>query len=690
MFTKKNFKAVRIFSVCFILLIFLSAQKVNAATTSFTPLTHAELVSVKASDLPARDSSFRKFIKNIMTKLGFKGKVKLKESERITKILDTYFKKDSISLAELKNKMDKYSKIDRFDSLVKILRSTTVSTTSKLNDRVDSIASSMNDPNRKMSDPEIQQLVDKIAPLIEQKVKEDEAAEQKNKKIVKVRQVMTSPGPSPDSVVVNDSITKKFNLKIKKKEMFGFHPWWTNDKYFNYNFNLVSTLAYYGYQLNAKGGYTSLHGWDTARVISKARKEGCKVQLVVFCLSPPETFSFLKNAEAQEKFCTSVIGQLRKRKANGVNLMFENIGYGCRDRLTQFVRKLRECLKDEDSNYELTITLPCFDKEDDYDIVKLQTDVDYFIINFSRKSEFGPLAPLTGGNYSIEAGLARYLSKEVPASKFMACLPYLGIKWESPFPDDAYYLSYDSIMNIDPGPGVVYEKNGSARLELLDEEGYPYDLWYDDPKTLSKKYDYILANNLRGISVWGMGNDDKHAELWDVMMDKLVTFDTVDVVLVNKNQPAPQKLSFWARVRHELTLYKELFQHPCHFGDRRKMQDLKSDDYIGFVTAALLILLSIISVFSIVKRKNLGDDWENRKLFLTIQIILVVLLMLSLMMFCFLNPKFYYFGANARNDFNNCETSFGTMLTVMGVGLLVGLLAMRFLVAPLLKPKEIP
>jgi hypothetical protein len=64
--------------------------------------------------------------------------------------------------------------------------------------------------------------------------------------------------------------------------------------------------------------------------------------------------------------------------------------------------------------------------------------------------------------------------------------------------------------------------------------------------------------------------------------------------------------------------------------------------------------------------------------------------MMSLMMFGFLNPKFYYFGANAKADFNNCETSFGTMLTVMGVGFAVGSLAMKFLVGPLLKPKEIP
>lgn len=50
-----------------------------------------------------------------------------------------------------------------------------------------------------------------------------------------------------------------------------------NKYYLNYNYKALNTLIYYGYELNGKtGGYKTINNWDTAEVVTKAKKKDAR------------------------------------------------------------------------------------------------------------------------------------------------------------------------------------------------------------------------------------------------------------------------------------------------------------------------------------------------------------------------------------------------------------------------------
>ena len=54
------------------------------------------------------------------------------------------------------------------------------------------------------------------------------------------------------------------------KEVFGYHPYWMGTAWTNYNFDLISTLAYFSAEVTATGGLSNLHGWPVASLINEA------------------------------------------------------------------------------------------------------------------------------------------------------------------------------------------------------------------------------------------------------------------------------------------------------------------------------------------------------------------------------------------------------------------------------------
>src|SRR5687768_14572427 len=46
------------------------------------------------------------------------------------------------------------------------------------------------------------------------------------------------------------------------RQVFGWNPYWAGTAYNNYNYNLLSTVAYFSYEVDtATGGYTTIHFW---------------------------------------------------------------------------------------------------------------------------------------------------------------------------------------------------------------------------------------------------------------------------------------------------------------------------------------------------------------------------------------------------------------------------------------------
>jgi hypothetical protein len=122
----------------------------------------------------------------------------------------------------------------------------------------------------------------------------------------------------------------------------------------------------------------------------------------------------------------------------------------------------------------------------------------------------------------------------------------------------------------------------------------------------------------------------------------------------------------------------------------RRRDLLRADDHIGVIVIISILLLVIVGVYSIYKNRLLGDEWPRRRLFLMLLIILTVVSVIFLLVFFFLDKNFGVFGAQGVGENGHCEIGLSTLLKLLGIGSILGGIATRFLVIPLLKRNDIP
>lgn len=354
--------------------------------------------------------------------------------------------------------------------------------------------------------------------------------------------------------------------------------------------------------------------------------------------------------------------------------------------IVRFIRNFSKTLKAYDSTYSLTVSVPVIDENLAYKIKDLDAYVDKFVIDFSKKNEHypGPIAPLKGGNNSIVSGISLYLNKNISPSKFVVSLPYRGAMWSKAPSEFIDYINYNDIKSTYKDNPTSYDNSSTARMDFINDGDTTEQLWYDDEKTLAKKYDYLLKNEIGGVGIWALGYDDGCSELWNLLMEKFISVDTFDIKLVKTLDPKNANLSFWDKVKREFHEYRMILAHPCH--DRP--DDFKSDDYIIYVALAFLILLIAVGAIYIYNIRNRGDSWKWRKAILRLLIFLVIMAIITTFLYFFLNKNIPLVGINKTGECN--PMSFSSLITIISFGFISGLLVMRFLITPLLKRDDTP
>jgi hypothetical protein len=684
---------IYVFILCFI--CFSLAGQTTGSTTK-------EPKAEQAAKLQKEDSlKTENFLKSLVKAFSFVSKLREKEKKRVQEIIKKHVQEAGfLSSSDIKKINDSLAKHQhvQFDSLVKLINALNkdkeklAKKMGSLKKGMDSIAGTIPGPAEEI---EMNKLVMNLLPMLNQKPKEEDLKEQRKKKLQIVRRLINHPEGVVDTMHVNDSISKRFTLRLQKKEVIGFHPYWRNNSqyYLNYNFSVLSSLIYYGYELDHKTGLCkSTHEWDKQNVTDFAKKENCKVYLGVFCENEKGINALLKSNEAQNAFIGSIVTQLALKHANGVNLSFGSPEGSGRIRLLRFIKLLSSKLSEADPQYRITLTVPVIDKTLAYDIKALDPMVEYFIIDFSKKNTRGPIVPLKGPDYSLESGIARYLASNIAPEKFIACFPYHGAVWDAESSREFLnYISYSEIAEAYTNEFGYHYDNGTQRSDLVFNGTDTIEqVWFDDARTLSEKYDYTLNQNLSGVAVWALGNDNFKPELWDVLLDKMVLIDTTNVQEIKKAlPPGPQHRTFWQKIRHELYLYKMLFLHPCDFERTGGRDEMFLDNYVFHIVLVAFLLLLFTGIYAIIKNRSLGDDWPNRKLFLFLLIILTVVNMIAILMYSFLSKDYKGFGAYSTSD-NGCEVNLITLLKLLCIGFILGGFSMRLLVMPLIKRKEIP
>ncbi len=343
--------------------------------------------------------------------------------------------------------------------------------------------------------------------------------------------------------IVYDSLTNAYYNRLDRinslkdtNEVFGWHPYWMNDAYAGYNYNLLSTISYYAYDIDTEtGGYVdvdAIDGWRTTPMIDTAHANGVNVLLTVTNYGEVANREFLTNQSLWQSLIDSLQVLLRERGGNGIDLNFEQVPTNLSAEYVSFIKKLRTDLADA---MMLTVQVLPYNNGGAFDFSELNSWVDYFIIQgydyseVSCNSRPAPVAPL----YAISsrcpciANTFDYCVRNgMDMSKSILGLPLYGTKTtirENSYVLDEYsyeYLTYSDILSsyasqyaatYDPVSGSAYfilPRAERGRLEMI---------WYEDEVSLDRKSQWALDQGMRGIALWALGYDSHHTSVKQVI-----------------------------------------------------------------------------------------------------------------------------------------------------------------------------
>lgn len=328
-------------------------------------------------------------------------------------------------------------------------------------------------------------------------------------------------------------------------DVFGWHPYWNGKSYKNYNFSLLSTIAYFSYELDPKtGSYKTIHDWKTTALIDTAKAVNPNISILLSVTNfgkknNKEFLGSLRDKGArQQALIDSLQVLLALRGADGIAIDFESVGRLEKRHLTSFIKQLSTSLKTK--KYMLVMAVPAEDPHEIYDVKELAPFVDKFVVmsygyHWEGSKKAGPVAPLinsnTWGNNSVATSIGKYQKLGLPASQMIVGIPYYGELWDTrsaEIPSDARNFAgnwvYKKIRNtFSQKPSFNQESNSVYFSYKRGDNNRDRQLWFEDNTTLSVKYDWINQQKLGGIGIWALGDDDGHTELWSVLADKFAT-----------------------------------------------------------------------------------------------------------------------------------------------------------------------
>lgn len=324
-------------------------------------------------------------------------------------------------------------------------------------------------------------------------------------------------------------------------EVFGWYPHWEEDFYKHINFSLLSTVAYFSYEVNPKTGEaTATHDWETTALIDTVRTYSNKrILLTVSNFGAENNRKLLGNTKAINTLITNLITLISKRKGNGVCVDFEGIAKKEKSDFVSFVSLLSSRLKKANTNYKVYVTLPSVDFQGSIDGKALNQVVDRFVVmgydyygSFSTVA--GPNAPLESGKvwepFNLEKSVDTYLKSGIPAAKLLLALPTYGNLWETEsasLPSKVkHYISSVTYGYVKS----EIEKNGatrldpiskSARVSYLTKDNTYRQCWFENDSSFTYKTRLVKEKKLAGIGLWALGYSKGYDDLWKVISTEL-------------------------------------------------------------------------------------------------------------------------------------------------------------------------
>lgn len=331
----------------------------------------------------------------------------------------------------------------------------------------------------------------------------------------------------------NDNSKSDFSNATLNKTVFGWNPSWVGTAYTSYNYNLLSHVAYFSYEVDtATGGYTTIYYWNTTNLIPLAHSYGTKVVLTVTNFGSSKNTALLSSPVKRQTLINTLITLIQSRNADGVNIDFETVPASQNQNLVTFMTDLSNAFHTQVPGSHVSICLPAVDWNNSFNVPALNNVCDLMLIMgydyyWSGASIAGPCAPFESngfwGSYYVKNSIAYYLNQGASTSKLALGVPYYGYQWPTQTGGIKSYTTgtgtaytYSTMKNNANTHGRIFDLYSLTPWYKYQTTGW-YQGWYDDSVSLGIKYNYVNTQNLKGIGIWALSYDGTNTELWNTI-----------------------------------------------------------------------------------------------------------------------------------------------------------------------------
>jgi spore germination protein YaaH len=355
-----------------------------------------------------------------------------------------------------------------------------------------------------------------------------------------------APIRAAPAAAADPGINPRANVpSLLSHQVYGYLPYWrlTSGTASQLNYNLVSTIAFFGLGIKATGdvdmawrGTQAYLSSDGTAVTNAAHAKGVRV-VPTFQLfdsgSLAKMTAFLGSAAAQDRFVGQALDLMARRSADGANFDFEPMPASLTPQYLAFLAKFNAAM---DARFHgATLVVATSAGAPSSLITGLVPIVDaMFVMTYNYRwtgsTVTGAIAPLDHASRNVTIHMTRFAAY-APKDKLIMGVPWYGYDWPvtSSVPNatvqsnktkygavtSVTYASARSFLAAHPEVTRQYDAlEGSAFYSYWDTgHGTWRQVYFEDERSAAAKYDYAIASGFAGVGIWTLGNDGAYPEM---------------------------------------------------------------------------------------------------------------------------------------------------------------------------------
>ncbi|MEY8346784.1 glycosyltransferase [Bacillus cereus] len=327
---------------------------------------------------------------------------------------------------------------------------------------------------------------------------------------------------SPNTEIKNNGNSgKSTDNGEQPKEVYGFYVNWDENSTASLKENIDSLTMLVPEWYHLKADLT-IRSEIKPDIVKLAKKNHVKIMPLLTNYtqeaSGPDSKLIHKLLNApdhvQTKFINDLVKRIEENQFAGINIDFESIPEGDRDKLTNFMKELTTVFH----KHHLLVTqdVPANDKAFDYGALAKVID-RMIVMMYDEHYGAGKPGPIASNKW-FEHTLN---DLNIPSEKFIVAFGNYGYDWEVNSKKPAEPLTFSEVMKMahDSNIKIQWDKISGNPYFRYKKGAKEHTAWFLDGVTLYNQVKIAMNNNAKGFALWRLGAEDP--TVWKALKDPI-------------------------------------------------------------------------------------------------------------------------------------------------------------------------